>query len=287
MGNQEQKSYFWPVSIIVLAVLTAGLWKLAPIVYSWIPRSAIESIRDSANRNFRRTAEAPSSAAVSQVPGSSDLQPTTTKVEPCSPSSSAAWGVLRRVTPVKTLEGRKALGTVKGGRFFQIARRTGIDGETVFVGNFTPQAMDEVVYVPEGAVYCFTGSPDDLAEEQLANLRPYFELEGEIAAISDKYMREAAERSPYAKEAAEALKKLRHLQKTAQPKSFDTDDERRTAFYEISSLQLKVKELNLRHKEWKEQHATELPDPEKDPAVLDLRKRQQALKAPIQSLLGL
>lgn len=282
MGNQEPRSNFWPIFIIVLAVLTAGIWKLAPIVSSWIPQSAIESIRDSARRNLWRTTDAPSPANVS--PSSDDLRPSVA-VEPCSPST-ATWGVLRRVVTVKALEGRKALGTVKGGRFFQIARRTGIDGETVFVGNFTPQAMDEVVYVPDDAVFCFTGSPDDLTDEQRADLRLYFELEGEITAISDKYMRNAAERSPYAKDAAAALRQLRHLQKTAQPKSFDTDDERRTAFYEISSLKLKVQELNLRHKEWKEQHAAELPDPEKDPAVLDLRRRQQALKAPIKSLLG-
>lgn len=282
MGNQEPRSNFWPIFIIVLAVLTAGIWKLAPIVSSWIPQSAIESIRDSARRNLWRTTETPSPANVS--PSSDDLRPSVA-VEPCSPST-ATWGVLRRVATVKALEGRKALGTVKGGRFFQIARRTGIDGETVFVGNFTPQAIDEVVYVPEDAVFCFTGSPDDLTDEQRADLRLYFELEGEITAISDKYMRNAAERSPYAKDAAAALRQLRHLQKTAQPKSFDTDDERRTAFYEISSLKLKVQELNLRHKEWKEQHAAELPDPEKDPAVLDLRRRQQALKAPIKSLLG-
>ena len=284
MGNQEQKSNFWPIFIIVLAALTAGVWKLATIVDSWIPRSAIESIRDSANRNFRRTTETPSSAVVSQTPNTTDLQPTVT-VEPCTPSS-AAWGVLRRTTAVRALEGRKTLGTVKGGRFFKIARRAGIDGETVFVGNFTPHAMDEVVYVPEDAVFCFTGSPDDLTDNQRANLRPYFELEGEIARISNKYLRETAERSPYAKEAAEALKKLRHLQKTAQPRTFDTDDERRTAFYEISSLKLKVQELNLRHKEWKEQHAAELPDPEKDPAVRELRKRQQALRDSILPLLG-
>lgn len=282
MGNQEQKSNFWPIFIIVLAVLTAGIWKLAPIVYSWIPQSAIESIRASADRNFRRTTDTPSPAVASQT--TNDLHPTVS-IEPCSPSS-ATWGILHRVTTVRALEGRRTLGTVKGGRFFQIARRTGIEGETVFVGNFTPQAMDEVVYVPEDAVSCFTGSPDDLSDGQRAALRPYFELEGEIAQITDKYMLDAAERSPYAKEAAEALKKLRHLQKTAQPKSFDTDDERRTAFYEISSLQLKVKELNLRHKEWKEQHASEFPDPEKDPVVIDLRRRQQALRAPIQSLLN-
>ena len=38
MGNQEQKSNFWPIFIIVLAALTVGVWKLAPIVYSVVRR---------------------------------------------------------------------------------------------------------------------------------------------------------------------------------------------------------------------------------------------------------
>ena len=75
MGNQEQKSNFWPIFIIVLAALTAGVWKLAPIVYSWIPRSAIESIRDSANRNLRRTTDAPSSAGTEGFSTPSDAFP--------------------------------------------------------------------------------------------------------------------------------------------------------------------------------------------------------------------
>lgn len=75
MGNQEQKSYFWPIFIIVLAVLTAGIWKLAPIVFSWIPQSAIESIRDSARRNLWRTTDAPSPAGTEDFSTPADAFP--------------------------------------------------------------------------------------------------------------------------------------------------------------------------------------------------------------------
>ncbi|MGN0846208.1 MAG: hypothetical protein ACI4RA_02345 [Kiritimatiellia bacterium] len=275
----DDRSNVWPILIIALAVLAAGVWKLAPVVRAWIPPAAIDALRASAERCFsREAAEAP-------VPTADAEAPAPTPIAPASPQS-ATWGVLCRETTVKALKGRKPIGVVKGGRFFQIDRRTGIDGETVFVGNFTPQSMDELVFIPEEALFCLTGSPDDLTAEQRAGLRPYFELEGEVAKIADKYMLDVAARSPFAKDAAAALKQLRKLQKTAPPSSFATDDERHAAFYEISSLRLKVQELNRRHKEWKDQHAAEFPDPEKDPAVQDIRRRQRAYRPAIRSLLG-
>ncbi len=286
MGSDRSNA--WPILIIVLSVVVAGVWKFAPIVYSWIPPSVFETIRRDAARTYLNRTSTPAEPASDSVDSTNDdnLIPTpTTTVEPCSPKI-AAWGVLRRETTVKAVKGRKPLGTVKGGRFFVVGRRTGIDGETVVVGNFTPQAMDEAVYVPLDALACFTESPDDLTTEQRASLRSYFELEGEAAKISEKYLQVVAERSPYAKEAAKALKELRKLQLAARTRKFESEDDRQTAVYELSSQQLKVTELNQRHKEWKARHADELPDPEKDPEIISIRQRQQAFKAPIQHLLN-
>ncbi len=285
MGNDRSNA--WPILIIVLAVVTAGVWKLAPIVYSWIPPSVLETIRKDAARTYLNRTSAPTGPVSDSNDSTNDdnLIPTpAATVEPCSPKV-ATWGVLRRETTVKAVKGRRTLGTVKGGRFFVIGRRTGIDGETVFVGNFTPQAMDEAVYIPQENLACFTESPDDLTTEQRASLRSYFELEGDVAKISDKYLHIVAERSPYAKEAATALKQLRKLQLAARTRKYETEDDRQTATYELASQQLKVSELNQRHKEWKARHAAELPDPEKDPEIISIRRRQKAFIGPIQRLL--
>ncbi len=285
MGNDRSNA--WPILIIVLSVVTAGVWKLAPIVYSWIPPSVFETIRRDAARSYLNRTSTPTEPVSDSIDSTSDdnLIPTPAAVvEPCSPKV-AAWGVLHRETVVKAVKGRRTLGTVKGGRFFVVGRRTGIDGETVVVGNFTPQAMDEAVYVPQDALVYFTESPDDLTTEQRACLRSYFELEGEAAKISEKHLQVVAERSPYAKEAAKALKELRKRQLATRTRKFESEDDRQTAVYELSSQQLKVSELNQRHKEWKARHANELPDPEKDPAVISIRQRQQAFKGSIQHLL--
>ncbi len=286
MGSERSNA--WPILVIVLSVVIAGVWKLAPIVYSKIPPSVLESIRRDAARSYLNRTPTPAESASGSVDSTSadNLIPTPANaVEPCSPKI-ATWGVLRRETTVKAVKGRRTLGTVKGGRFFVVGRRTGIDGETVFVGNFTPQAMDEAVYVPQDALVYFTESPDDLTGEQRACLRSYFELEGEVAKISEKHLQVVAERSPYAKEAAKALRELRKLQLAARTRKFESEDDRQTTVYELSSRQLKVSELNQRHKEWKARHASELPDPEKDPEIISIRQRQQAFKGPIQHLLG-
>lgn len=62
----DDRSYAWPMLVIVAALLAAAIWKCAPVVASWIPPEAIASIRESANRYFGRTTDEPPS--VSFVP---------------------------------------------------------------------------------------------------------------------------------------------------------------------------------------------------------------------------
>ncbi len=190
---ESDRSYAWPIIIIVLAVVTAGVWKLAPVVYSWIPEPARVSLRDSARRCF------------------------------------GSW-------------------------------RDASDAEA---GSFNALETTD-------------------ADEQDANLQAYLDLEEKIQAIVARHQRRVAEQSPYAQKAADALNALRRLQRSARTRTYESDDERRQVAYELSNLQLKVAELNQRHREWKARHAAEFPDPEKDPEVMALRRRQQALKAPIQ-----
>ena len=55
--------------------------------------------------------------------------------------------------------------------------------------------------------------------------------------------------------------------------------------YEISQLRIKAHDLNQKHREWKEEHAAELPDPEKDPAYLEIIERRRRYAEAIPGLL--
>ena len=97
-------------------------------------------------------------------------------------------------------------------------------------------------------------------------------------------MGESAKKSPYLQGAADALRELRAREKEAKKlRNADADTLRKTT-YEISQLRVKVQELNQKHKEWKAEHAAELPDPEKDPAYLKIINRRRQYAGPIPGL---
>ena len=66
-------------------------------------------------------------------------------------------------------------------------------------------------------------------------------------------------------------------------KSADADMLRKTT-YEISRLRVKVQELNQKHKEWKAEHAAELPVPEENPAYLEIINRRRRYAEAIPGL---
>lgn len=192
----DDKSYAWPMIIIGLALTTAGVWKLTPVVYAYIPNEAKSSLRKSFDRLVANQ-----------------------------------W----------SMGNGKAIGVNENER----------DNNT---------------------------STNELTTQQYADHEQYNKLEAEAAAIIEKYNLEIARRSPYGREAADALKKLRKLRQEIHTRKYESFDDRRAATYELSSLQLKVTELNLRHKEWKARNASSIPDPEKDPALIEIRRRQQLIR---------
>ena len=185
-----------------------------------------------------------------------------------------SWCVLKQVTPIESLEG-KALGTVKGGRFFVIERRFSDDhGVMMLVGNFTPKKLDEPVQLAASQVVGYTGKPTDLSEEESNALREYFELNGSAEEYKAKLQADASTRSPYFKPAVDALATLRARARQIEERT-KASDANRKATYELSQLKMKVQELNRKHKEWKEQHASEFPKPENDPVYQGFRTRMR------------
>ena len=191
--------------------------------------------------------------------------------------------MLKRATTVEGLDG-KPLGRMAGGRFFKIKETVSTPDGLKVAGSFIPQKTTRTVRIPADDLSCFSGVPGFLSTNQQACLRKYYQLTGEAEELKEKLLLNAGRNSPYLQDAAAALRQLRALEKSAaELKSPDADTLRKTT-YEISQLRTKVQELNQKHRDWKAEHATDLPDPEKDPAYLELLRQRQRYAESIPGL---
>ena len=302
--------YFWPVYVAVAALSCAAVWRFAPVLGARLPpeiRVNICRTVDSAVAAFsgrdtsaeamaeaktvaEAVTEAESDAAAQQrdppvrSKGALALDPNRPPAErgvrPVDPIH-AAWGVLTGITPVERLDG-SLIGNVPGGRFFKIEKTISTPSGLMVTGTFIPKKRPQTVRIPAEKISSFSGVPGFLSTNQQVCLRKYYELTGEAEELKAKLMREAAKKSPYLQDAADALRELRAKEKSVEKmRSADADTLRKTT-YEISQLRVRVQELNQKHKEWKAEHAAELPDPEKDPAYLEIidRRRRYAEAIP-------
>ena len=309
--------YFWPVFVAVAALSCAAVWRFVPDVRERVCR-VVDSIRgaDAAAQErdppgeAAQPVQAPDAVAAScDPPGGAahpSVQGTNAVAASCDPPVRkivrraldpnrppaergvrpvdpihAAWGVLTDITPVERLDGTP-IGNVSGGRFFKIEKTISTPSGLMVAGTFIPQKKQQLVRIPADKISSLSGVPGFLSTNQQVCLRKYYELTGEAEALKVKLMREAAKSSPYLQDAADALRELRAKEKSVEKmRSADADTLRKTT-YEISQLRVKVQELNQKHKEWKAEHAAELPDPEKDPAYLEIidRRRRYAEAIP-------
>ena len=302
--------YFWPLFIAVAALSCAAVWRFVPDVRERVC-GVVDSIRggDTVAQERDPPGEAtlqdtgsvaqerdPPEEAVRQAPDA-DAQkrapPVRRALDPNRPPAErgvrpvdpihAAWGVLTGITPVEKLDG-SPIGNVPGGRFFKIEKTISTPSGLMVVGTFIPNKTQRTVRIPVDKISSFSGVPGFLSTNQQVCLRKFYELTGEAEALKAKLMREAAKGSPYLQDAANALRELRAKEKAVEKmRSADVDTLRKTT-YEISQLRVKGQELNKKHKEWKAEHAAELPDPEKDPAYLEIIDRRRPYAEAIPGL---
>ncbi|MBO7686652.1 MAG: hypothetical protein J6V72_09720 [Kiritimatiellae bacterium] len=292
--------YFWPVYVAVASLSCAAVWHFAPVLGARLPpdvRARICSVFDSATglADAEDVAESvavdiaaaegpdkrdPSARGTGAPARDPNRTPAQRGVRPVD-SIHAAWGVLTGITPVEKLDG-SPVGNVSGGRFFRIKETISTASGLMVTGTFIPQKTQQTVRIPFDRISCFSGVPGFLSTNQQVCLRKYYELTGEAEALKAKLMGEAAKKSPYLQGAADALRELRAREKEAKKlRNADADTLRKTT-YEISQLRVKVQELNQKHREWKAEHAAELPDPEQDPAYREIidRRREYARSIP-------
>ena len=293
--------HFWPIYVAVASVSGALVWRFAPVIGANLPddvRTRICSVfatvldpneaTDIANQVAAdaATAEAADAAVRTAAARSPAQDPNRTPaqrgVRPVDPIH-AAWGVLTGITPVEKLDG-SPIGNAPGGRFFKIKDTIPTASGLMVTGTFIPQKTDQTVRIPADRLNCLSGVPGFLSTNQQTCLRKYYQLAGEAEALKTKLVSSAAKNSPYLQAAANALRELRAREKTAKKmKAADADTLRKTT-YEISQLRVKVQELNQKHREWKAEHAAEIPDPEKDPAYLEIIRRRNGYAASIPGL---
>ena len=290
--------FFWPIYVAVASVSCALVWKFAPALGAQLPpavRARICSAVDSNVAFFSGRAVAASYDPPDAV--EQELAPPVTNATPrvsLDPNRTPAergvrpvdaihakWGVLTGVTPVERLDGTP-IGDAPGGRFFKIKKTITTPAGLMVTGTFARQKTKQTVRIPIDRINCLTGSYGYLSTNQQHCLRMYYQLTGEAEALKSKLMRDAAKKSPYLQDAANALRELRAREKAVEKLKKADADTLRKATYEISQLRVKFEELNQKHEGWKEEHAAELPDPEKDPAYIEIidRRRRYADSIP-------
>ena len=216
----------------------------------------------------------PATNVTTRIPLDPNRTPAERGVRPVD-AIHAKWGVLTGFTPVEKLDG-SPIGDVPGGHFFEITKTIITPAGLMVIGTFVHQETKQTVRIPAEKINCLTGSYGYLSTNQQDCLRMYYKLTGDAEELKARLMRDAAKRSPYLQDAANALRELRAHEKAIEKLKGADADTLRKAAYEISQLRVKLHELNQKHKEWKEEHAAELPDPEKDPAylsIIDQRRR--------------
>lgn len=262
----------------------ALVWHFAPTIGEKLPpevRARICSVVDSTTSLFKGLSK--SEEPVSTPQNGKVVQQKSARVRPVA-LEDAKWGVLKRVTPVEELDG-KPIGNAPSGRFFMIKETVSTTNGLKVAGTFISQKITRTVRIPADNIYCLSGTPDLLPTNQLASLGKYYQLAGEAEALKAK-LQQGASSSPYLHDAAAALRQLRSLEKTAAERKSTADaDTLRKITYEVSRLRVKVQELNQKHKDWKAKHASQLPDPEKDPAHVKLIRQLEKCAEPIKDLL--
>ena len=305
--------FFWPIYIAVASVSCALVWRFAPALGERLPPdvraricAAVDSFSALSTRSEKPSSKeaAPSedyiylpedvTNAVAHPPPASvsapasavrdnDRSPKRRGVFPVD-ATHATWGVVNRIAHVEELDG-KTIGTVPGGSFFNVKKAVPTPDGLKITGTFISKKLTHPVRILAENLSCFSGQPSFLSTNQQTCLRMYYQLTGEAEAQKEKAMKASASKSPHLRDAAAALRQLRAREKAAMTMKTTDVDTLRKVTYEISQLRDKVNDLNQKHRDWKVEHAAELPDPEKDPAYLEILRQRQSYAGPIQDLL--
>lgn len=300
------KSLGWPIFIVFAICFSALIWKYYPSVKNTLPNEAAKRVQslisafrgDSGSGQSSQESDEEERKVIfvdqngnvisNNIPSVQAPSNTASNIETAEKENddkkerpAAAWGinrvgtlhakwaVLQKTTPVIKLND-EVMGNAPAGSVFFIEKRIPTASGMLFEGHFNSKKMTKKVRIDASYVISFSGDYNKLSERQKEFLKKYYELNGKAEERKTQVLKENLAKSPYLAKAAAALKKYNAASKRLKELKDMPEDFRRKATYKLSHLKSEIQELNQKHKEWKEQHRSELNDYVNDPKYIEI-----------------
>jgi hypothetical protein len=296
---------FWPIYLASVVVGTAAVYVAAPLARPALARW--RGVEEAAPAPEPAAQPAPAAPAVAkaearparaapppqpaQAHADDDTPPAMLGVYLASHGDRPGWGVTSQRTTYYKLDGARQ-GTVPGGILFTIVRAhqssKGAMLECAFLQN---SVTNGPFLVSRKDVNLFTASHTVLSKRQLDALLGFYSLSGKVGVRKNELLQASAAKNPHFAAANAAYQA--YLAHIAQAKELASKRETATeldkARLEDQLRELKVAEVklkatldaaNLKFREWKQQHASEVAKPENDPDI----KRWTAEMATLRSV---
>lgn len=305
--------FFWPIYLVSALVGTAGVYFVAPFARPYVPelfrlptKAAQPSARpasvpvtvparvpDEAGESVRQPADA---ATRADNTSSEEMPPALNSIYLAQRGEKPGWGVTHQRTVFYTLEGVRA-GSVEGGVLldFRGTHSSSKGGmvECVLYEHGSPSAP---LLVGVKDVFLFTGSFTKLSARQREAVQTYYALSGKIANRKTELLQASAVKNPFFDtyqsahkalmahiDRAQTLVKQRE-QTTAEQDKVRLADELREMKVMETRLRAEYDAIHLKFRKWKQEHAAEIAQPERDPSIKQWTKQKTDLIAQMPGL---
>ena len=305
--------FFWPIYLASALVGTAGVYFVAPFARPYVPElfrlptkaaqpsarpasapvAAPARVPDAAGESVRPPADA---AARADNTSSEETPPALNGIYLAQRGEKPGWGVTHQRTVFYTIEGVRA-GSVEGGVLldFRGTHSSSKGGmvECVLYEHGSPSAP---LLVGVKDVFLFTGSFTKLSARQREAVQAYYALSGKIANRKTELLQASAVKNPFFDtyqnahkalmahiDRAQALVKQRE-QATAEQDKVRLADELREMKVMETRLRAEYDAIHLKFRTWKQEHANEIAQPERDPSIKLWTKQKTDLIAQMPGL---
>jgi len=307
--------FFWPIYLLSSLAGTAGVYFVAPYARPYVPaflkrtENAPQGISPSLVEKTvpagtterpverREPADPTTTDATAGMEGKplEEMPPALNGIYLVQRGERPGWGVTHQRTVYYTLEGVRA-GTVEGGVLldFRGTRNSSKGGmvECVLYENGTPSAP---LLVGVKDVFLFTGDVANLSTRQREALQSYYEINGKIVNRKNELLQAAAVKNPFFEayqtahkalmahiDLAQAL--LKERDRATEQEKTRIEDRLREMKIDENKLRAEYDATHLKFRTWKQAHASEIAQPENDPAVKQWIRQKTDLIAQIPGL---
>ncbi len=288
--------FFWPLYLFAAVVGTVGVYYIAPIARPYVPEFLKLQLHAEQEEGSRSAADLPAieqpflQESTTTAPTSTtrpapksdeddELPPILNGIHLAQKSDKREWGITHQAANYYAANGTR-LGAIEAGTLVQYcgtqASSKGAMVECLLKS--TNVAVDPVL-ISAADLYIFTGDYRKLSTRQLTDLKTYYALSGKIAQRKKELLQISASRNPYFQEYQARHKQLMdHIEKakvlakerdkTTSGNHIEIEDQLRSMKHQESQLNRHYQEIHEKFRAWKDAHAAELPQPDKDSAIV-------------------